>query len=54
MGHFDRIVAGNLGKEDCDHRPAPHYLRLGGITQVPVLNSGDFTCFLQKFAAGCP
>ncbi len=28
------------------------YANCDGSTQVPVLNVGDFTCFLQRYAAG--
>ena len=31
---------------------APCYANCDGSTTAPVLNVGDFTCFLQKFAAG--
>jgi hypothetical protein len=35
--------------------PAPAcYANCDGSTTPPVLNVGDFTCFLQKFAAGDP
>ena len=33
---------------------APCYANCDQSTQSPVLNVADFTCFLQKFAAGCP
>jgi hypothetical protein len=32
--------------------PAPCYANCDGSTVAPVLNVGDFTCFLQRFAAG--
>jgi hypothetical protein len=32
----------------------PCYANCDGSTTAPVLNVGDFTCFLQKYAAGCP
>src|SRR5262249_25117110 len=32
----------------------PCYANCDGSTQAPVLNILDFTCFLQKFAAGDP
>ena len=32
----------------------PCYANCDGSTSAPVLNVLDFTCFLQKFAAGCP
>jgi hypothetical protein len=34
--------------------PAPCYANCDGSTTVPFLNVIDFTCFLQKFAAGDP
>jgi hypothetical protein len=34
--------------------PAACYANCDGSTTPPVLNVGDFTCFLQKFAAGNP
>ena len=33
---------------------APCYPNCDGSTIAPALNVGDFTCFLQKYAAGCP
>jgi len=30
------------------------YANCDGSTVPPILNVADFTCFLQKFAAGCP
>jgi hypothetical protein len=30
------------------------YANCDGSTQTPVLNVGDFTCFLQKYSSGCP
>jgi outer membrane protein assembly factor BamB len=33
---------------------SPCYANCDGSTAQPVLNVADFTCFLQKFAAGCP
>jgi hypothetical protein len=30
------------------------YANCDQSTIPPVLNVGDFTCFLQKYAAGCP
>jgi hypothetical protein len=33
---------------------APCYPNCDGSTQSPILNVGDFTCFLQKYAAGDP
>jgi len=30
------------------------YANCDGSTSAPVLNVADFTCFLQKYAAGCP
>jgi Cytochrome c554 and c-prime len=32
----------------------PCYANCDGSTSTPVLNVQDFTCFLQKFALGCP
>jgi DNA-binding beta-propeller fold protein YncE len=32
--------------------PAPCYPNCDGSTVAPILNVGDFTCFLQRFAAG--
>jgi hypothetical protein len=32
----------------------PCYANCDGSTLAPILNVGDFTCFLQKYAAGCP
>jgi hypothetical protein len=32
--------------------PAPCYANCDGSTVAPILNVGDFTCFLQRFAAG--
>jgi hypothetical protein len=29
------------------------YANCDGSTTPPVLNAGDFVCFLQKFRAGC-
>ncbi len=34
--------------------PAPCYANCDASTQPPVLNVADFSCFLQKFAAGDP
>ena len=34
--------------------PVPCYANCDNSTAAPVLNVLDFTCFLQKFAAGCP
>jgi hypothetical protein len=34
--------------------PPPCYANCDGSTVAPILNVGDFTCFLQKFAAGDP
>jgi autotransporter-associated beta strand protein len=34
--------------------PAPCYANCDGSTVAPILNVGDFTCFLQKFAASDP
>jgi autotransporter-associated beta strand protein len=34
--------------------PQACYANCDGSTTAPVLNVGDFTCFLQKFAAGDP
>jgi hypothetical protein len=34
--------------------PPPCYANCDGSTTAPVLNVGDFTCFLQKYAAGDP
>jgi hypothetical protein len=34
--------------------PTPCYANCDQSTTVPVLNVGDFTCFLQRFAAGEP
>jgi hypothetical protein len=30
-----------------------HYANCDGSSNFPIVNTGDFTCFLQKFAAGC-
>jgi hypothetical protein len=38
---------GTLGNPPC-------YANCDGSTTAPVLNVGDFTCFLQKFAAADP
>jgi alpha-tubulin suppressor-like RCC1 family protein len=32
----------------------PCYPNFDASTAVPTLNVADFTCFLQRFAAGCP
>lgn len=34
--------------------PPPCYANCDASTNPPVLNVADFTCFLQKYAAGCP
>jgi hypothetical protein len=34
--------------------PAPCYSNCDCSDTPPLLNVGDFTCFLQSFAAGCP
>jgi hypothetical protein len=30
------------------------YANCDSSTASPVLNVADFTCFLQKYASGCP
>jgi hypothetical protein len=43
-----------LGFDFAATGPAPCYANCDGSTTAPVLNVGDFTCFLQKYAAGDP
>jgi hypothetical protein len=43
---FDTVQFSRVGG------PAPCYANCDGSTAAPVLNVGDFTCFLQRFAAG--
>jgi hypothetical protein len=38
-------------KRSCTQRI---HLSLALATTPPVLNIGDFSCFLNRFAAGCP
>jgi probable HAF family extracellular repeat protein len=54
------VIAGN-GLYQGLYRPfvaylgqAPCYANCDGSTAAPVLNVADFTCFLQRFAAGSP
>jgi hypothetical protein len=53
-----RLFAGNLGSvtawDNVVVRPAPAgcYANCDDSTTAPILNVGDFTCFLQRFAAG--
>jgi hypothetical protein len=46
FGSPQAFIRQNLGG------PAPCYANCDGSTVPPVLNVGDFTCFLQRFAAG--
>ena len=34
--------------------PAPCYANCDSSTLAPILNVNDFTCFLSRYAAGCP
>jgi hypothetical protein len=43
-----------LGFDFVPTGPAPCYANCDGSTTAPVLNVGDFTCFLQKYAANDP
>jgi hypothetical protein len=47
------IGMGRLNNDGTKGAPAC-YANCDGSTTAPVLNVADFTCFLQKYAAGCP
>jgi hypothetical protein len=52
-GGSSDIGIGRLNNDGTKGSPAC-YANCDGSTQSPVLNVADFTCFLQKYAAGDP
>ena len=62
VGYHPGLV-GTTGTGPCNPDPTaavtgqaetPCYANCDGSTSAPLLNVADFTCFLQKYAAGMP